>query len=104
MMEPLLVTNDLNGNRLPSTVIPTVQDLTERAFTKGVDDLVTVRQMVTSHNQVVTSLVVIPMVIRRVLQGGMMLLAVSTNIIYGLILLDFLGLVFGEIPGLTTPQ
>lgn len=42
VMEAFLVSNDLDGHRFTRAVVAAVQDLTKRAFTQNVDDLVAV--------------------------------------------------------------
>lgn len=104
MMETLLVPNNLNGHRMPSAMIATVQHLSERAFTKGIDDLVTIVKVVPNDNLVVASVVVISVVVSRDIESGVMLLAGSAEVVHRGVILNLLLFVLREILGLTTSQ
>jgi len=58
-MESFLVSYDLHSNQTSSLVVYTPHYLTETTFSKDVNNLVSVRQMITWHNAIVTSVVVV---------------------------------------------
>ena len=64
-MEPLAVANDLDGDHLARLVVPALKNLAKRPFAEDVDDLVAEAQMVVIYDQVVTSVIVVPVVVRR---------------------------------------
>ena len=64
-METLLVANDLHCHKNSGFVIDTAHDLTEAAFAEKVDDLISVGQVVSFHNVIVTSFVIVAKVGRR---------------------------------------
>ena len=59
LVEPLLVANDLHSNQAPRFVIDTSHHLTEATLSQNINDFVSVGQMVSDDNVVVTSLIVI---------------------------------------------
>lgn len=67
MMEPLLVPDDLHRHRASGTMISTLQNLTERSLPEQSDDLVSIGEMIVFHNEVISSLVVVSVVVGRFL-------------------------------------
>jgi hypothetical protein len=61
-VKPFLVANDLDGNDATVSMIHASHDLPERSLSKYVNDLVPIGEVITKHNVVVASLVVIPVV------------------------------------------
>jgi preprotein translocase subunit SecG len=61
-VESFLVANDLDGDNATVSMIHTSHDLPERSLSKYVNDLVPIGEVVTKHNIVIASLVVIPVV------------------------------------------
>lgn len=96
MVEPLLVSNDLHRDGLPSAVIPTVQDLTERALAQVANDLVSVCQVVTHDDLIVTPLVIIPKVVRGVIRRRPLLPALRSDAVDRRVIQDFLALILGQ--------
>ena len=64
MVEPLLVADDLDRDRLASAVIPTVKDLTEGTLPKCIYDLITVCQMIVNDDLIITAVIVVAVVVR----------------------------------------
>ena len=65
-MEPLLVADDLDGNNATILMIHTSYDLSKRTFTKYVDDLVPIGEVVAKHDIVITAFVVVAVIARLV--------------------------------------
>ena len=63
LMEPLLVTDDLDGHGLARAVITAVKHLAERAFAEGIDNLISVREMIVCDDLVVAAIVIVPVVV-----------------------------------------
>lgn len=97
MVEPLLVADNLDRYRLSCAVISAMQNLAERTFTKGVNDLVSECEVVVHDNKVVASLVVVAMVVRSVLQSRGLLIAPGANVVDRLVLENLLALVLRQV-------
>ena len=95
-METLLVPDDLDRHRLPGAVITAMKHLSEGALTQGVDDLVTVSQVVAVDNLVVSPLVVVAVVVGRVIGCCHLFLAPGANVVYRFVVQDLLALVLGQ--------
>jgi hypothetical protein len=67
-MEPLLVTDNLDSNRLSSGMIPTIEHLPKRPFSKRVHDFITVSEMIMVDNQIISPFIIISIVVCRVIQ------------------------------------
>ena len=74
-----------------------MQYLSERAFPQGVDDLVLVCKMVVINDEIVASVVVVPVVVSGVVQHRRFLLAFRTDAIDSGEIEDFFTFIFGEI-------
>lgn len=79
MVEPLLVADDLDRNRLASLMVPAIQDLTERTLTERIHDLITVSKMIVVDNEIVATLVVVTEVIGGEIRMSLFLLAACTD-------------------------
>lgn len=90
VVEALLVANDFNGHRLPSAVVSTVQDLTERTLSKRVNHFVTVCEMVMRHDEVVAALIVISVIVRRIFGCCRFFLALRADAVYRWVVQNFL--------------
>lgn len=101
MMEALLVADDLDRHGETGGMVPTVQHLAERALAQGANHLVTISQVVTVDNEVVSSLVIVAMVVRWVVAGGWLLVATSTNAEDLRVVEDLLALEVRQVYGLT---
>ena len=66
LMEPLFVTDDLDGNNATIFVDLTSDDLSKRTLTKYVNNLVPIGEVVAKHNIVITTLVVVAVVARLI--------------------------------------
>ncbi len=97
MVEPLLVADNLDRYRLSCAVISAMQNLAERTFTKGVNDLVSECEVVVHDNKVVASLIVVAMVVRSVLQSRGLLIAPGANVVDRLVLENLLALVLRQV-------
>lgn len=64
-VEPFLVSDDLDGDRLTRLVIPSLHDLPERPFTKNRPHLVPVAHVIAFHDQVVATLIIEAVVVSR---------------------------------------
>ncbi len=62
-MEALLVPDNFDGDVLPSFVIPTLQNLSERSLSKHPFDLIPICKVVTRDDEVVAPLVVVAMIV-----------------------------------------
>jgi hypothetical protein len=100
-MEPFLVPNNLYRDRLSCGMISTAQYLAEGTFPEAVHNLVTVTEMITVDDEIVTAVIVIPVIVRRPVRMGRFLLATSPNVIYGRVIKDLLPLVLGQMLSLT---
>jgi hypothetical protein len=58
-MEPLLVADDLDGDKNARLVVNAADDLPEASFAEYIDNLVPVREMIAGHDGVVSALVVV---------------------------------------------
>src|SRR5690606_16819192 len=61
-MEPFLVANDLDCNQRALAMIDATDNLTETSLPENVDDLVSIREMVSRYNVVVPTVVVVAIV------------------------------------------
>ena len=61
-MEPLLVTNDLHSDQSSVFVINATDHLTKAALSEHIDYLVTVREVITHHDVVIASIIVVTIV------------------------------------------
>src|SRR5258708_1556643 len=95
-MEPLLVTNNLDSNRLPSSMIPTIEHLTKRSFSEGVHDFIAVSKVIMVDNQIIPPFIVISVVICRVVQCCRLLSATCAITIDRWIVEHFLLLILGK--------
>ena len=64
LMEPLLVSNDLDSHQSARLVINASDNLTKAAFPKDVDDFVSVREVISYSNTIIATIVVIAKVCR----------------------------------------
>jgi hypothetical protein len=101
MMEALLIPDNLDCHRLASTVVATLENLTKGAFSEGIYHFITVCEVVMVYDEVISALIIIPMIIRGVIQGRQFLLALSTNIINRSTVQNLFPLIFREVLGLT---
>jgi len=101
MMEPLLVPNNLYRDGLSSGMISAAQYLAKGTFSEAVYDLVTVTEMIMVDDEIVTAVIVIPVIVRRPVRMGRFLLATSPNVKYGWVIKDLLPLVLGQMLSLT---
>lgn len=102
MMKPLLIPDDFDGDGLSCGVIAALQYLTKRALSKNVHNLVSIGQVITIDDNVVATLVVVPIIARRVLWSCLSLLAVSTNIVDFVEVEDLRLFVWRKVRSLTT--
>lgn len=79
VMETLLVADDLDRDHVARLVIPALQDLAERSFPENVDDLVAVVKVVVRDEEIVATLVVVAVVVRRLVFRRHLLVAVWTD-------------------------
>lgn len=101
MVETLLIPYYFNGQRLSGIVVATLDNLTERTFTKCVDNLVAVGQVVMRNHQVVTSFVIIAKVVRGYIWRRSLFLAFCANMINLRVIQNFLTLIVRQVLALT---
>jgi len=101
MVETLLIPYYFNGQRLSGIVVATLDNLTERTFTKCVDNLVAVGQVVMRNHQVVTSFVIIAKVVRGYIWRRSLFLAFRANMINLRVIQNFLTLIVRQVLALT---
>ncbi len=94
VVESLLVSNDLNCNRCTRGMISAAQYLTKGPLPKAVHDFVTVTEMVMINYKIVTAVVVVAVVIRRLIWVSRFLLATSPDVVHRRVVKNFLALVF----------
>jgi hypothetical protein len=82
MVEPLLVADDLDRNRLASLMVLAIQDLTERTLAERIHDLIAVSKMIAIDNEVVAALVVVPKVVGGEVGMSLFLLAACTDAVH----------------------
>lgn len=70
MMEPLLVPNNLYCNRLSCCMVSTAQYLAERTLPEAVQYFVTVTEMVTLNDKIITAVIIVTVVVRRFVGMG----------------------------------
>ena len=104
LMETLLVADDLDGHKRSGLVIHATHNLTKAAFTQHINHLIPIRQMVAKHNVVVPSVVVVPVIVRGVVQNRRLLLALGTNAVHIRVVQDFFALILGQVLALRTLQ
>ena len=97
MVEALLIPDDLDSYHLTRLMISASQDLTERTFSKRIDDFIAEHDVVSLHYEVIASLVIVAVVVCAVFFGGKVLLAALANEVDVLVLLDLLQLVLRQI-------
>lgn len=85
-------------------MIPTIQYLSERAFTKGIDNFVTVCEMIVIDNEIISALVIIAVIVRRVIKNGRLLFASCPDAIYRGVIEDLFAFIIGEVLDLTALQ
>jgi hypothetical protein len=95
VVESLLVTDNLDSNRLARAMISALKNLAERTLAQRPDDFVAIRKVIPGNYQIVASLVVITIVVGRVVSRCRLLFAASTNAIHVLIVEDLPSLVLG---------
>lgn len=95
MMKSFLVSYNLDRNRFSSAMVPAIENLTKGSLPEGINDLVTICQMVMVDHEIIATLIVISVVVVGVLQNCQFLLAVSTDAIDRRIIQNFLPLKFG---------
>jgi hypothetical protein len=95
VMEALLIADDLDCYRFTSAVIAAMQDLTKGALAERVDDLVPISQVIAIDDEVVSTVVVVPKIVSRVLRRGLVLLAPSPDTVDRRVVDDLLALVVG---------
>ena len=95
MVESLLVTNDLDGDRLACAVISALKDLAKGTLAQRPDDFVSICKVIPDNQQVVASLVVVAIVVSRVVPCRRLLFAPSTDAVHILIVEDLLTLIVG---------
>lgn len=104
VVEPLLVSDDLDGYRFTSAVVATMQHLSERSLAQCIDDFITVCQVVTIDDKIVTTLIVISMIVRRVIDSGWFFVTVSTNVIDRWVIENLLALIVRKVLSLRAFQ
>jgi hypothetical protein len=104
MMESLFVPNNLYCNRPSCSVISAAQHLAERTLPEAVHDLITITEMVTIDDEIVTTVIIIAVVVCRFLRMGRFLLATSTNIIYRRIIKNLSSFILREMLSLAALQ
>ena len=82
MVEPLLVADDLDRNRLTSLMVPAIQDLTKRTLAERIHDLITVSKMIVVDNEVVPTVVIVPKVVGREVRMSLFLLTACTDTVH----------------------
>ena len=82
MVEPLLVADDLDGNRLTSLMVPAIQDLTKRSLAERIHNLIAVSKMIAVDDEVVATFVVVPKVVGREVRVSLFLLAACTDAVH----------------------
>lgn len=97
MVEALLVADDLDRHGLTGAVVTALQDLAERTLAEDAHDLVPVGEVVALDDQVVASIVVVPVVEADVVKLGHLLLAALADAVDGRVVGDLAALVVGEV-------
>lgn len=62
-MESLFIANDLDSHRFSSAVVTAIEHLTERTFSKSIDNLVPISKVIMIDNKVIATFIVISVVI-----------------------------------------
>lgn len=99
MMKTLLVPNYLDCHGLSRTMVAAMQNLTERAFPQGIHHLVTIRQVITMDDEIVSPFIIIAMVVCRIVEQSLIFETIIANVIYGRIIEYFLAFIVREILG-----
>src|SRR5260221_14602484 len=104
MVKSLLVTNNLDSNGLPGGIIPTIEHLSKRSFSKRVHDFITISKVIMVDNQVISPFIVISIIICRVICSCGLLPATCTIIVEGWIIEHLFLLIPGKGLGFRTFQ
>lgn len=75
MMKAFFVANNFDRHGVTCTVISALENLAKGAFSKGVNHLVSVREVIMIDNQVISTIIIIAMIIGRVIKRCHFLLA-----------------------------
>jgi hypothetical protein len=97
MVEPLLVSNDLDCDRPSCSMISAAQYLTKGPLPEAARDFVTVTEMVMVDDKIVATVIVIAVVVRWFVRVRRFLLAAGTNAIHRGVIKDLLSLVLRQI-------
>lgn len=81
MMEPLLVSDDLDSDRFPRSMISALQYLAKRPFAEEADDLVPISEVVSLDEEVISAIVVVSVVVGRLITRRRFLLGVRANVV-----------------------
>ena len=96
MVEPLLVPNNLYCNRLSCGMVSAAQYLAEGTLPEAVHDFVTVAEMITVNNKIITAVIIIAVVVRQPFRMSWFLLTTSSNIIHRRVIKNLLPLVIRQ--------
>jgi hypothetical protein len=100
VVETFLVPDDLDSDRLASTMVTTTQDLAEGTLPKCVHHLVSECQMIMGNNLIIAAFVVIAVIVYIILRCSLLLFTSRSDEVYHLIVEDFPLLVGGKVLGL----
>jgi hypothetical protein len=95
MMEAFLIPNNLDSHGFTSSMITTIQDLSEGSFAKRIDDLVTICKVIMMNHLIVSSVVIVPEIVSRIINSSEFLGTPGADTINRGIVQDFLAFIFG---------
>jgi hypothetical protein len=97
MVEPLLVSNNLDCNRPSCSMVSATQHLTKGPLPKATRNLVAIAEMVMVNDKVVAAVVVVAVVVRWFVRMRKFLLAAGPDVIHRRVIKDLLPLVIRQI-------
>ncbi len=102
MMKTLFVPDYLDCHGLSRTMVAAMQNLTEGAFPQGIHYLVTIRQVITMNDEIVSPVIIIAMVVCWIVEQSLIFETIIADVIYGWIIKYFLAFVIRKVLGSVT--
>jgi hypothetical protein len=104
MMEPFLVSDDLNGNRFTSTVISTVQNLTKGSLPERINHFVSIGQVIAIDDKIVAPIIIIAVIVCGIVTSSKFLVTPGPDVVHSRKLENFFAFIIGEVDSLTAFQ
>ena len=85
-------------------MVATMENLSERALPKRINDLVSVSQVIMIMNYVVSSIIIIAIIIRRVVTSCGLLVVLVAEKVHRRVIKDLFSLVIGQVDSLIAAE